>query len=135
MSRTTSKTLTDGELRIMKAVWRLKSTNVKQVVDLIRDEGELAYNTVQTMMGILTSKGYLERRKEGRAFVYEPLVSRGGARAEALGHVLIEFFGGSRQELVQNLLQSDDVDAAELDQLRELLGDSRQATTTKQGGE
>ena len=36
----------------------------------------LAYSSVLTMMRILEQKGYVAHEKEGRAFVYRPLIDR-----------------------------------------------------------
>ena len=87
MARKPSKTLTDGELRIMEVLWKLKSGSVRDVATALREKEEVAYNTVQTMLGILETKGYLEHHKEGRAFVYEPIVDRKTARSSALKHL------------------------------------------------
>ncbi|MEL7061252.1 MAG: BlaI/MecI/CopY family transcriptional regulator [Acidobacteriota bacterium] len=130
MARPAGKTLTENELQIMDAVWRLQAeasapaaagATVQQVVDRLVRSRSVAYNTVQTMMGILVKKGYLDRHKDGRAHVYTPRMTRGGARREALGHVLQTFFGGSRRELLENLLDPTATDAAEIEALRELV--------------
>ena len=127
MPRPKTKTLTEGELRIMDAVWRLGRASVRDVADALQPKNGVAYNTVQTMLGILTDKGYLHRVKEGRAFVYEAQVSRGSARRQALSHLVDQFFGGSSRELVLDLMQTDDLDVVELDRLRALL-DERTST-------
>jgi len=70
MARKPSKTLTDGELRIMEVLWQKKNASVRDVCDVLNEKDDVAYNTVQTMMRILEDKGYLNHHKEGRAFVY-----------------------------------------------------------------
>ena len=126
MARKPSKTLTDGELRIMEVLWSLKSASVRDVANALREKDDVAYNTVQTMLGILETKGYLDHHKEGRAFVYTPIVDRKSARSSALKHFLGNFFDGSPQALVQNLIQDENVDAMEIDRLRKLLDASKQ---------
>lgn len=121
MARQRSQTLTDGELRIMDVIWTLEEASVKEVTDQLNQRESVAYNTVQTMLGILKDKGYLSHRKQGRAFLYRPLVDRRTAQGNALKHLVSQFFSGSPSALVQNLLDSDDVDALEIDQLRQLI--------------
>ncbi len=121
MARKTSKTLTEGELRLMEVLWELKTASVRDVVNALSIKEAVAYNTVQTMLGILENKGYLEHHKEGRAFVYAPLVDRKTARSSALRHFIGSFFDGSPQALVQNLIQDENVDSIEIDRLRKLL--------------
>ncbi|MBT8142472.1 MAG: BlaI/MecI/CopY family transcriptional regulator [Gammaproteobacteria bacterium] len=117
MARKASKTLTDGELRIMEVMWELESASVRQVATRLREKDEVAYNTVQTMMGILESKGYLDHHKEGRAFVYTPIINRRTARSSALKQLMNSFFDGSPQALVQNLIQDENIDAIEVESL------------------
>ncbi len=126
MARKPSKTLTDGELKIMEVLWSHKTASVREVAVALREKDDVAYNTVQTMMGILETKGYLKHHKEGRAFVYTPIVDRSSARSSALKHFLGSFFDGSPQALVQNLIQDENVDAMEIDRLRKLLDASKQ---------
>lgn len=58
------------ELDTMREVWRLKETSVRQVADAFGDQ--IAYTTVMTTLDRLYKKGLLNRRKDGRAFLYEP---------------------------------------------------------------
>ena len=84
MPRHPSKTLTDGELRIMDVVWTLGEASVRDVTERLSQHDTVAYNTVLTMLGILKDKGYVRHRKSGRAFLYRPLVSRETAQRSAL---------------------------------------------------
>lgn len=61
------------ELRIMRAVWRLGPSTVNDVLDELNDDRHrsLVYNTVMSTMGRLADKGYLDRHREGKAYVYE----------------------------------------------------------------
>lgn len=54
----------------MREVWRLKEVSVRQVADAFREQ--IAYTTVMTTLDRLYKKGLLERRKDGRAFLYSP---------------------------------------------------------------
>ena len=105
----------------MDVVWRLEEASVKEVTEQLNQDEQVAYNTVQTMMGILADKGYLTHRKEGRAFIYRPLVNRETASRSALKHLVSRFFQGSPAALVQNLLDDEDVDQIEVDRLRQMI--------------
>ncbi|MDX1382200.1 MAG: BlaI/MecI/CopY family transcriptional regulator [Thermoanaerobaculia bacterium] len=124
MPRKPSRTLTDGEARIMEVIWDLGRATVRDVSDRLAAEEEVAYNTVQTMMAILERKGALRRRREGRAHVYEPLLTRSQARSQALQHVLGRFFASSPHVLLQSLLAEEQVDAAQIEKMRRLLDEA-----------
>ena len=63
------------ETEVMDAVWREgRELRVREVHAAF--EARLAYTTVMTTMDRLFKKGLLDRRKEGRAFVYAARVTR-----------------------------------------------------------
>ena len=119
MSRTRSATLTDGELRLMRVLWKDGPSTVGAVVEALPGRRTPAYNTVLTMMRILEKKGYVRHRKEGRAFVFEPVVDEAHARRSALRYMLDRFFDNSPGTLVLSLLEHEHVPDAELQQLRD----------------
>ncbi|MEX0709070.1 MAG: BlaI/MecI/CopY family transcriptional regulator [Woeseia sp.] len=118
MARKQSPTLTEGELKVMAVLWDREEASVREVTDVLSEQQPVAYSTALTMLRILNDKGYVTYRKEGRAFVYCPLVSRHEARSSALRHLIAKFFNGSPEALAQNLVDETDVDLAELERLQ-----------------
>jgi predicted transcriptional regulator len=121
MARKASLALTDGELRIMHVLWDHARASVGEVVEHIEGDVRPAYNTVLTMLRILERKGYVTHEKDGRAFVFVPIVDRAAARKSAITQVLSRFFDDSPRLLVLNLLGHERVDADELKRVRELI--------------
>lgn len=117
MPRRKSKTLTEGELRIMEAIWSLGKGSVKEVTQKLADDQPVAYNTVLTMLRILHQKGYVDYEKQGRAFIYYPLVDQEEARTSVVRYLLNKFFDNSPTLLVQNLLDQP-LDQKEMEQLK-----------------
>jgi len=70
-----------------------------------------------TTLRILETKGYVKHKKEGRAFIYRPVVKREKAQDKALTHLLRRFFADSPELLVLNLLQTK-MSSDELKRLR-----------------
>lgn len=125
MARKKSPSLTDAELRLMEVLWQKGSASVADVVEALPKELDLAYSTVLTTMRILEEKGYVRHTKEGRAFVYHPLIERTEASRSAVRHLLTKFFGNSREELVLHLLKDDDVTEREMTRIRKLIEEAR----------
>ena len=125
MARKASQTLTEGELRLMKVVWTLGTATVRDVVVELEKKGTVAYNTVQTMLRILEEKGYLSHEKAGRSFVYTAIVERHNARSAALKQLLSNFFDDSPQSLLVNLIEDEELDAADIKKLKELISKSK----------
>jgi predicted transcriptional regulator len=79
----------DLEAAIMDVVWAAGApVRVREVSEQLNRGRPLAFNTVQTVMENLYRKGWLERRKDGRAYWYTAERSRddyaAGLVAEAL---------------------------------------------------
>ena len=124
MSRPRSPALTDAEARVMGVLWRLQTATVGDVVDALRKKRTVSYSTVQTILRILETKGYVAHEKVARAFVYRPVVDERQARRRALRHLIGRMFNGSPAELVLNVLEDGKIDPAELKQLKKLIEDA-----------
>lgn len=118
MARKKSRTLTDGEHRIMEVLWDKGSATVAEVAEALEGKDGSAYTTVLTMMRIMREKGYLACRKEGRAHVFTPKVDRQTAARKAVRGLLAKFFAGSPSELVLSFLRDEELTPQELDELK-----------------
>ena len=105
----------------MAVLWRLATASVGEVVTAINETRAVTYSTVQTMLRILETKGYVTHDKVARAFVYRPVVDERQARRRALRHLVSRLFDGSPSLLVMNVLEDEDIDPAEREQLRKLI--------------
>jgi BlaI family transcriptional regulator, penicillinase repressor len=119
--RPKSALLTEGELRLMQVLWDRGRATVGDVVSNLQGRRTPAYNTVLTMLRILETKGYVRHDKEGRAFVYEPLIDRQQARRSAVKRLIAQFFEGSPGQLVLNLLNEEEIDRKDLQRLKTLV--------------
>jgi predicted transcriptional regulator len=121
MARKPSAALTDAEAAVMAVVWRLRSASVGDVVAAMNETRPVTYSTVQTILRILETKGYVTHAKVARAFIYQPVVDERQARRRALRHLVNRLFDGSPSLLVLNVLEDEDIDPAERARLRKLI--------------
>jgi predicted transcriptional regulator len=117
--RPKSATLTDGELRLMRVLWETGESSVNDVVDALKTRPKPAYNSVLTLLRILEKKGYVTHRKDGRAFIFRPVIGRADASRSALKTLVNRFFEGSPRLLILNLLEDEQLPPEALKQLRE----------------
>ena len=118
MARKASSHLTDAELRLMEVLWEKGEATVSEVVDSLPQSTPLHYSTVLTTLRILENKGYVKHSKDGRAFVYRPVVARSRACDKAITHLLRRFFQNSPELLVLNLVETRRIRPDELARLR-----------------
>jgi predicted transcriptional regulator len=120
---------TGRELEILKVLWENGPSSVRVVYRQLLDqqpEGEdLAYNTVQTLLRIMETKGLVAHAQEGRAFVYSACYSRDQSAARFLDRV----FDGAASQLVASLLQAERISPEELERMQALIADARKRRT------
>ena len=121
MPRRQSPALTDAEAQVMAVLWRLKTASVGDVVNTINETRQVTYSTVQTMLRILETKGYVTHDKVARAFIYRAVIDERQARRRALRHLVSRLFEGSPSLLVLNVLEDEEIDPAERKRLRKLI--------------
>ena len=124
MARKRSPALTDAEARVMSVLWQRQTATVGDVVAALQKGRAVTYSTVQTILRILETKGYVTHEKVARAFVYRPAIDARQARQRALRHLVARLFNGSPSLLISNVLEDEEIDAGELKQLKKLIEDA-----------
>ena len=113
--------LSPAEWDVMKKVWDLKKTNVREVFEDLKESQGWAYNTVRTMMERLRDKGYLETRKVGNMYFYQPAVSRRSISLAALRRFADKVFDGAIGPVVSYLIQEEGLSEQEKREIKRLL--------------
>jgi predicted transcriptional regulator len=107
----------------MQVLWDRGEATVADVQQALGEQTPLAYTTVSTLLTRLEKKGLVRHRSEGRTFFFKPAVSRGRLGRSMAAEVIERVFEGSPTLLVSHLLESDQVDAAELARLKQLIAE------------
>ncbi len=87
------------ELECMKVLWRMESATVAQVRSAL--PRPLAYTTIMTVLQRMSTKGVVERRKKGRAFIYSAVLDLDAARQAAITGVVSNLFENDREALLR----------------------------------
>ena len=79
----------DLEAAVMDRMWSYsRPANVREVLEDLQRERPIAYTTVMTVMDNLHKKGWLRRKRVGRAYEYETVASREGYTAKLMREAL-----------------------------------------------
>ncbi|MGM0558133.1 MAG: BlaI/MecI/CopY family transcriptional regulator [Myxococcota bacterium] len=118
----TQVALYDLEADIMDEVWSRDwdTFSVRDMLEILQDDREIAYTTVMTTVKRLFDKGLLEREKDGRRFLYTPVIGREEFYAQMAVQVMRSLPASGREAAMSMLI--DEMDGAEsLDRLEELI--------------
>ena len=112
------RTLGDLEALLMEQLWASHGPlSVRQALEALPDGRSRAYTTVMTVMDNLFRKGFVERERVGRAYVYVAAQSRAEYTAEVMEDALSQ--GGDRGAALLHFVGQ--LTAAEVAQLQGLL--------------
>jgi BlaI family transcriptional regulator, penicillinase repressor len=124
MSKNTAPApLSASEQAIMDALWRSHPVGVIELLDVVNSgrSEPITRNTLQTQLTRLEAKGWITRDDSTRAHAYSPAVREMHGRTSVLTSLKQRLFGGSGLALVRCLVESGDLSADELDELRALV--------------
>ena len=112
---------TDAELAILRVLWDLGPSTVRQVHDVLSRERPTAYTTALKLLQIMTEKGLVRRDERDRTHVYHPRLTEQQTQQQLIRDLLDRAFGGSASKLVMQALATERASAEELREIRKLL--------------
>jgi predicted transcriptional regulator len=111
-----------AELEVLRTLWDEGPTNVRGVLNHLHQRGrKVAYTTVQTVLGRLEQKGFVESDKSALAFVYRARISRERISRSRLRTLLDQLYDGAAGPLVLQLVRTKRLTSEEIEELHELI--------------
>ena len=117
---------TPAELELLRTLWQLGPSTVKQVHETQqRERPELAYANVLRLMQIMHGKGLLKRDESQRSHVYAAAQQQGSMQTKLLDDFIHKAFSGSGRDLVMAALRGGRVSDAEREEIQRFLEETR----------
>ena len=76
MKKVRQKTISQLEQQVMDIIWEQKECSVRDVLNTLKKNRDIAYTTVATLFNRLEAKGLIKKHEQGKAYVYKPIVSK-----------------------------------------------------------
>ncbi len=111
------------ELDILRILWELGPSTVRQVFERLSESRPIGYTGVLKTMQIMTVKGSVRRDESERAHVYEAVQPAAKTKRQLVGDLLDRAFAGSASQLVMHALSGRKTSKEELDEIRKILAD------------
>ena len=114
------KALSEREQEVMNIIWEVRNCCVDDVLQRL-PEPKPAYNTIQTFMKILEEKGFLAHKREGKKFIFYPLIEKPEYNRWVLKHMKDNLFGGSAKSLLNTFIRDNTLSDTDINDLVLLL--------------
>ncbi len=120
--------ISTAESQVMRALWAKSPLSAEEIIAALPVDQDWADATVKTLLNRLLKKDAIAADRDGRRFLYRPLVAQGDyVHAESQG-LLDRLFDGRLAPLVAHFSQREklsDQDVADLRRLLESLDDDK----------
>lgn len=116
--KTSLRKITQAELSVMEVLWSESPQPASDIADVLAAQKKWNIKTIKTLLSRLVEKQALSTTKDGRRFLYAPLISRESYAATAAQSLSDRLFGGRAAPLVAHLAEGrglSDEDIAELE--------------------
>ena len=111
------KTLGALEHLVMAFIWSHGPASAEQVREALASQHLMKESTARTILRRLEVKGYLTHRVEGRTYVYAGAERPQSVAARAVRQIIEKFCGGSVEQLLVGMVNSDLIEVGELNRL------------------
>ena len=116
--------LHDLEAEVMDVVWSrgLREFAVSDVLETLERRRDIAYTTVMTTLVRLHEKGVLERRRDGKRYLYTPRYTREEFVQATVREVLESIGSAAGRDVLALLVETaSSADVATLDELERMI--------------
>ena len=112
--------LSEREQVVMNVIWDKRNCCVEDILEQLA-EPKPAYTTVQTFLRILEQKEFVAHKREGKKFIFYPLVEKPEYNRWSLKQMKDNLFGGSAKSLLNTFIRDNDLSESDISDLMSLL--------------
>lgn len=114
--------ISETEWEIMKVIWPSYPCSAGEVIErLAALDSAWHPKTVKTLLNRLVQKKALGFKKDGRAYLYRPLVSEEQCVKVASESFLERVFGGALKPMLAHMIEQRKLSRSEINELKEIL--------------
>lgn len=113
--------ISDAEHAVMEVLWKRAPMTATEVADQVVQEKDWSLQTVKTLLSRLAAKAVVGTERDGRRFLYSPLVERDAYLTGVSRNFVDRLFGGKVMPLVAHLAEADELSADDIREIEELL--------------
>jgi predicted transcriptional regulator len=115
--------ISSAEGVVMEALWRRQPMSAEDVADAIAAEQKWTDATVKTLLNRLLSKGAIAADKDGRRYLYRPVLKREDYVLEESTSLIERLFDGRVSSLVTHFSEREKLSADDIAELKRLIAE------------
>lgn len=113
--------ISDGEYEIMKIIWKNNPIKSQKIVSEVAMYNDWSDKTIKTMINRLLKKEALGYKKDGKAYLYYPLIKEIDYKKMENQSFLKRVYNGSINAMFVHFIKDMKLSPQEIDELKNLL--------------
>ncbi len=109
------------ELKVLGVIWQGHPVTSSEIVERLNERDEWHEKTVKTLIGRLVKKQAIDFHKEGRRYLYFPLVSQHEYQLQQSDSLIGGFFKGKVSPLIAMFAQQNKLGKDDIQELKQLI--------------
>jgi BlaI family penicillinase repressor len=115
--------ISDAESQVMGVLWRRSPLTSEEIVGELQQAIDWHEKTIRTLLNRLLGKGAVSAERDGRRYLYAPLLSREQWQAQESRSLLDRVFGGRVAPLLAHFSTHEKLSKRDIAELRKLIDD------------
>lgn len=117
--------ITDAEWEIMRVIWTQAETTSREIIDVLTDKMEWKPSTIKTLITRLVNKKYVESKKDGKHFIYSPLVREEEMIEFETKQLFKKTCNTKVGEVLSLIVEEQELSQADIEQLSAILAEKK----------
>lgn len=113
--------VSEAESTVMEVLWRRHPLSAEDIVAELAGASGWAAPTIKTLINRLLNKGAIRAEKDGRRYLYSPVLAREAWVGEQSESLVKRLFGGRVAPLVAHFSEHGRLTKKDIDELRRLI--------------
>lgn len=115
--------VSDAEAMVMEVLWESSPRSAEEVIAALAESTGWAEPTIKTLLNRLLNKGAINALKDGRRYLYSPVLRREAWVQQQSEGLLERLFGGRVAPLVAHFSERGKLSAADIAELKRLVSE------------
>ncbi|HVV34589.1 MAG TPA: BlaI/MecI/CopY family transcriptional regulator [Vitreimonas sp.] len=115
--------ISDAESLVMEALWRESPLTAEDIAAAVGPEQNWSDKTVKTLLNRLLTKKAIAAARDGRRYLYSPIVARADYVQDESRGLIDRLFDGKLAPLVSHFAETNQLTPDDIAELKRLIGE------------
>ena len=117
--------ISEAEHQVMKVIWNQNPVNSMEIIKKLKKSTEWKPNTIKTLLNRLLTKKAIGFEKNGKEYIYYPLIEEEKYVKAESRIFLKRLFGGSLMPMLAAMVESNDLTLEDIEILKKRIMENK----------